>query len=245
MKASEIVIELRGISKTFKIKDRNTNSIRSKVTGIFNPNQSRIIKALENINLEIRKGEFFGVIGHNGSGKSTLLKLMTSVYQPDKGGVINVVGNFQRLALGTGFDLELTTRENIYLNGSLFGLAFKKIGSIFNDIVEYAELENFVDTKVKYFSSGMVSRLAFAIAINVDADILFLDEFGGVGDVSFKHKSKKSFNESIIKGKTIVHVSHDLSTIQEYCDRVLLLSGGKPIIIGKPEEVIEKYHEIQ
>ncbi|NPD45569.1 MULTISPECIES: ABC transporter ATP-binding protein [unclassified Lentimicrobium] len=245
MKSSETIIKLKDIGKTFKIKDRNTNSIRSKVTGIFNPNQNRVIKALENINLEIRKGEFFGVIGHNGSGKSTLLKVMTSVYQPDKGGVIDIQGSFQRLALGTGFDLELTVRENIYLNGSLFGLTFKKIGSIFNQIIEYAELESFVDTKVKYFSSGMVSRLAFAIAINVDADILFLDEFGGVGDESFKTKSENSFKESIIKGKTIIHVSHDLNTIQAYCDRVLLLSGGKPIMVGKPEEVIQKYHEIQ
>jgi ABC-2 type transport system ATP-binding protein len=238
------VIQVRNVNKTFRIKDKNTNSIRSKILNIFNPNQDRAIKALKNINIEIQQGEFFGVIGNNGSGKSTLLNIMTSVYQPDKGGEIKVTGDFQRLALGTGFDHELTARENIFLNGSLQGLSFKRIRIIFDSIIQFAELEKFVDTKVKYFSTGMISRLAFSIAVNIDSDILFLDEFGGVGDVNFKKKSEQVFKDFISRGKTIVHVSHELDTISEYCDRVLLLDKGKQILIDKPEVVLESYKRL-
>ena len=244
MPDSSVVIRLLNVSKTFKIKDRNTNTIRGMVVNLFNYNRKREIKALNNINLEINEGEFFGIIGSNGSGKSTLLKLMTSVYLPDKGGKISISGNFQSLALGTGFDIELTARENIYLNGSLNGLSFKKIGEIFKDIVEFSELEQFIDTKVKYFSSGMVSRLAFSIAVYVDADILFLDEFGGVGDAGFKKKSEQVFKNSIIRGKTIVHVSHELDVLQEYADRILFLNKGEQVLVDKPEVVLAKYDEI-
>jgi ABC-2 type transport system ATP-binding protein len=244
MDNENVVIKLSNISKTFRIKDRDTSSVLAKVSNIFNPNKTRSIKALENINIEIKKGEFFGIIGSNGSGKSTLLKIMTSVYQPDKGGDIVIAGSFQRLALATGFDNELTARENIFLNGSLHGLSFKKIRVIFNSILQFAELENFVDTKVKYFSSGMISRLAFSIAVNIDADILFLDEFGGVGDASFRKKTEGVFKDFISRGKTIVHVSHELNTISEYCDRVLLLDKGKQLLIDKPEVVLASYNRI-
>jgi ABC-2 type transport system ATP-binding protein len=244
MDNENVVISISNLNKTFRIKDRNTSSVLAKVSNIFNPNKSREIKALENINLEIKKGEFFGIIGSNGSGKSTLLKIMTSVYQPDKGGEIKITGDFQRLALATGFDNELTARENIFLNGSLHGLSFKKIRVLFKSILQFAELEKFVDTKVKYFSSGMISRLAFSIAVNIDADILFLDEFGGVGDASFREKSERVFKDLIFRGKTIVHVSHDLGTISEYCDRVLLLDKGKQILIDKPDVVLASYSRI-
>jgi ABC-2 type transport system ATP-binding protein len=241
MSNENVVIKLSNINKTFRIKDRNTSSVFAKVSNIFNPNKIRAIKALENINIEIKKGEFFGIIGSNGSGKSTLLKIMTSVYQPDKGGEIKITGDFQRLTLATGFDNELTARENIFLNGSLHGLSFKKIRIIFNSILQFAELEKFVDTKVKYFSSGMISRLAFSIAVNIEADILFLDEFGGVGDASFRKKTERVFNDFILRGKTIVHVSHELDTISEYCDRVLLLDKGKQILIDKPDVALASY----
>jgi ABC-2 type transport system ATP-binding protein len=244
MADENVVIKLSNISKTFRIKDRNTSSVLAKVSTIFNPNKSRTIKALQGVNLEIKKGEFFGIIGSNGSGKSTLLKIMTSVYQPDKGGNIKITGDFQRLALATGFDNELTARENIYLNGSLHGLSFKKIRTIFNSIIQFAELEKFIDTKVKYFSSGMISRLAFSIAVNIDADILFLDEFGGVGDANFREKSGRVFKDLIIRGKTIVHVSHELDTISEYCDRVLLLDKGKQVLIDKPDVILASYKRI-
>ena len=177
MTKEEIIISIKGVSKTFHIKDRSTYSIRGRALSLFSPTISRKIKALNNINLDIKKGEIFGIIGKNGSGKSTLLKIMGKVYPPNKGGSVEITGNFQRLALGTGFDPELTSRENIYLNASLFGISFKKIGQIFHSIIEFAELNEFIDTKVKYFSSGMISRLAFSIAIHVEADVFFMDEF--------------------------------------------------------------------
>ena len=212
---------------------------------LFSPTISRKIKALNNISLDIKKGEIFGIIGKNGSGKSTLLKIMGKVYPPNKGGSVEIKGNFQRLALGTGFDPEITSRENIYLNASLFGISFKKIGQIFHSIIEFAELNEFIDTKVKYFSSGMISRLAFSIAIHVEADVFFMDEFfSGVGDVGFTKKSKEVFENSILKDKTIIYVSHDLETIMKYCDRVLLLDKGNTIIIDKPKKVLEVYSKL-
>ena len=245
MAEKEIIISLRDVSKTFCIKDRSNFSIREKVFNILSPNVSRKIEALKNIELEIYKGEVFGIIGKNGSGKSTLLKIMGKVYPPNKGGCVEINGNFQRLALGTGFDSELTARENIYLNASLLGITFKKIGKIFQNIIDFAELNDFVDSKVKYFSSGMVSRLAFSIAVHVEADVFFIDEFfGGVGDIGFKQKSEDVFKNSILKGRTIIYVSHDLDTIKEYCDRVLLLDKGKPVIIGNPEKVLNVYHDL-
>ncbi len=244
MSNSNIVIRLENVSKTFKIRDRATYSIRNKLTTLFSPTRPRIIHALNNINLKISKGEFFGIIGRNGSGKSTLLKIMSGVYQPDKGSMVAIEGSFQKLALGTGFDMELTARENIYLNGSLFGLSFKKIGNIFHDIIQFAELGEFIDTKLKFFSTGMVSRLGFSIAIHVDADILFLDEFGGVGDAWFREKSQRVFTDFIIKGKTIVHVSHDLEFLKKYCDRMLLIDNGCQIVIGKPNCVLDQYRKL-
>lgn len=245
MSKEEIIISLRNVNKTFQIKDRSSYSIRGKIFNFFSPTVSRKIEALRGINLEIKKGEVFGIIGKNGSGKSTLLKIMGEVYPPDKGGNVSIHGSFQRLTLGTGFDPELTARENIYLNASLFGITFKKIGEAFQDIIDFAELNDFVNSKVKYFSSGMVSRLAFSIAIHVEANIFFIDEFfGGVGDIDFKKKSENVFKNSVLKNRTIIYVSHDLDTISEYCDRVLLLDKGKIIGLGTTEEILKLYHNL-
>ena len=203
------------------------------------------IKALSNINLEIRKGEFFGIVGRNGSGKSTLLHIMSGAYQPDPGGKSELKGKYMRLALGLGFDPELTARENVYLNGAILGISMKQIGRKFSSIIEFAELQDFADTKLKYFSSGMVTKLKFSVAVNAEADIFLMDEFfGGVGDLRFKSKSEKVFEESIVKGRTIVHVSHSLNTIRKHCTRVLLLDKGKMIMVGEPDEVLEKYKQI-
>lgn len=237
----EVIVSLKDVRKTFRIKDRKSNSIRASIFNFYKPNSSRLIKALDNINFEVFKGESLGIIGKNGSGKTTLLKIISEVYPPDKGGKVSINGNFQKLSLGTGFDLELTTRENIYLNASLFGLSFKKIGTIFQNIIDFSELNKFVDTKVKYFSDGMLSRLAFSIAINVDADIYLMDEFGIVGDLSFRNKSEKIFEDAFKQGKTIIYISHELDKIKAYCNRVLLLENGKQVMIGPTDEVIKVY----
>ena len=239
------VISLKNVSKTFKIKDRNDYTIRNKVANIFRSSNIHYIKALKNINLEIKEGDFFGIIGRNGSGKSTLLKIMSQVYPPDKGGKVDILGKYLKLTLGTGFDGELTAKENIYLNASLLGLTFKRIGNKFQEIIEFAELKEFVNSKVKYFSSGMYSRLAFAVAVHAEADIFLIDEFfGGVGDEKFKQKSDKVFRDSILKGKTVVFVSHDLNTIKENCNKVLLLNFGEPILIDTPEKVLTEYNRL-
>lgn len=237
----EVVISIKNVRKTFRIKDRKSNSIRAFIFNFFKANRARHIIALDNINFEVYKGEILGVIGKNGSGKSTLLKIISEVYPPDKGGIVNINGNFHKLSLGTGFDLELTTRENIYLNASLSGLSFKKIGQIFQSIIDFSELNEFVDTKVKYFSDGMLSRLAFSIAINVDADIYLMDEFGVVGDLGFRNKSEKIFKESFKQGKTIIFISHELDKIRTFCNRVILLKDGKQIMIGPTDEVLKTY----
>lgn len=242
---SDNAIELKNISKTFSIREKDSQSLHGKIISIFTHTSKREIKALSNVNLEIKKGEFFGIMGHNGSGKSTLLRIMSGAYPPDKGGEVKVNGRFILLSLGLGFNMALTARENIYLNASILGMPLKQIGRIFKDIVEFAELEEFVDTQVKYFSSGMLSRLKFAIAVHADADIFLMDEFfGGVGDARFKKKSESVFHESLVKGRTIVHVSHSVKTILEHCHRVLLLDKGKPVLIGEPEEVVAEYKRL-
>jgi len=164
---------------------------------------------------------------------------------PDKNGKVYSDGTIIRLALGMGFDANLTARENIYVNGSILGLPFVRIGEIFHDIIEFAEIEDFVDIQVKYFSSGMKSRLTFAIAIYADADILLMDEFfGGVGDINFKSKSHKIFENRVLEERTIIHVNHNLSIIEKYCDRVLVLHNGQSAYIGSPKEAIAKYKNL-
>ena len=242
---SDLAIELKNISKTYSVLDKDSQSIHGKIMSLMTHTNRREIKALTNINLEIKKGEFFGIMGHNGCGKSTLLRIMSGAYPADKGGVVKMHGRFMLLSLGLGFNPLLTARENIYLNASILGLTLKRIGSIFQDIVAFAEIEEFVDTQVKYYSHGMASRLKFAIAVHADADIFLMDEFfGGVGDASFKEKSEAVFHESIVKGRTIVHVSHSVKTIKEHCQRVLLLHQGEMVAIGTPDEIIPEYRRL-
>jgi ABC-2 type transport system ATP-binding protein len=230
---SEVVIQLKNVSKTFYIREKANDSFRKKIYGLFDRNNGlRKIEALKNINLEIHKGDFIGIIGHNGSGKSTLLKIMIGALQGDKGSVVNTQGKIVRLALGMGFDPELSARDNIYLNGSIMGLTFRQIGQKFGEIIDFSGLQNFVETPLKFYSSGMVSRLAFAIAMHVEADILLIDEFfGGVGDQDFREKSDKVFRESVIQGKTIVFVSHELEIVKKYANRIFEFSGGEIISI--------------
>lgn len=245
MEDKEVVIRLKNISKTFDLEEKRMTTLGERVRSVFSKRVYRQIKALENVNLEIYKGEFFGVVGHNGSGKSTLLKLILGAFPPDPGGTVEVHGNIIRLALGLGFNGNLSGHDNIYLNASLMGIPFKEIGKRYHDIVAFAELETFINNPVKYYSSGMVSRLAFSIALHVDSDIILMDEFfGGVGDINFREKSEEVFRQRILDGRTIIHVSHGLDTVEKFCDRVLLLHQGKPVLIGKPDEVLSRYHEL-
>ena len=243
MKEKEIAVKLKNVSKRYTIRDKFT--IRDRVWNIIETQKKRQIHALENINLEIQKGEFFSIIGRNGSGKSTLLKIINGAILPDKGGFVYINGSHIKLSLGIGFNPELTARQNIYLNASLLGLTFKQIGGKFEEIVNFAELHDFVDTKIKFYSSGMVVRLSFSIAIHSEARILLLDEFfGGVGDELFRKKSEEIFTRRFIDRRTIIHVSHVLPNVLKYSNRVMLLEKGKCIDIGEPEKVVNEYYEL-
>jgi len=237
---NDIAIKLENINKTFVLHDRG-NTIRDRFFSLFSGKGTRKLKALQNVTVEIKKGEFFGIIGLNGSGKSTLVQIMNKAIPPDKGGRVITNGRTMRLALGMGFNDELTARQNIMLNSSVLGMSIKEIKSKMNEIIDFAELKEFADTPVKYYSSGMKSKLMFSIAVNAEADIFLMDEFfGGVGDQNFHKKADAIFHDRFVKGKTIIHVSHQLETIRKYCDRVMLLEKGKIIAIGKPDEVIDK-----
>jgi len=241
----EVVIRLKDINKTFFIREKGADSLRDKVFGLFSSNGKKEIKAVEDFNLEVRKGEFLGIIGRNGCGKSTLLKIIMGAIRPDKGGEVTTYGRMMRLSLGMGFDAKLTARENVYINASILGLTIKEVDEKFDEIIEFAELQNFIDTPVKFYSRGMKSRLGFATAVHADADIFLMDEFfGGVGDVNFKKKSEDIFAKSFIEGRTIIHVSHNMGSIRQHCDRVVLMEKGTIHKIGTPDEVIPVYKDL-
>ncbi len=243
----EEVITVKDLCKTFNVKEKSALTIRQRILGMLRGEKATIktVKALQNVNFSIQRGEFIGIIGRNGSGKSTLLHLLIGAMRPDKGSLIKTKGKVLRLAQGMNFEPKLTARDNIYLSGSILGLTFKKIASIFDDIIQFAELEGFVNVPVKTFSSGMLSKLKFAIAVHAEADILLMDEFFvGVGDLNFKNKSEQVFKERLVNGRTIIHVSHSLTSIMKFCDRVLLLDRGIPLAIGPPEEIVVKYQRL-
>lgn len=241
---NQVILEVNNLSKTFVVKQNKMNTIRDRTIGLFRSNPKQVIRAVEDINFKIVKGEKFGIIGRNGSGKSTLLKLIMGTIRPNKGSEIKIEGKLMRLALGMGMDKNLTARDNIYLNASILGLSFKQISSIFEKVLKYADLEEFVDTPLKHFSQGMLARLKFSIAIHANADIFLLDEFfGGVGDENFKKKSDEAFKSTFLVGRTVLLVSHNLGIINQYCDRVLWIDNGKQAMLGKPQEVVKAYRQ--
>jgi len=241
----EIVVRLKNVSKTFFSKQNPSVSIRDLALGLFNRRKEvKVVKALQNINLEIRKGETFGIIGSNGSGKSTLIHLMMQSMKPDEGATIETKGVMLRLALGMGMDPNLSARENIFVNGSILGLSFSHISSIFDEIIAYANIEDFVDTPVKHFSKGMHARLKFSIALHANAEILLLDEFfGGVGDQDFRKKSTRAFKKVILQGKTIIMVSHAVQNVKKHCERAIWIDKGIIKMEGAADAVVDAYIE--
>ncbi len=239
---SKIAISVQNISKTFKIPKEKNSTLRGAFVNVLKKNKGyEKFEALSNVSFEVEKGEFFGIIGRNGSGKSTLLKILAGIYNPDKGEVkINgLISPF--LELGIGFNPELSGRDNVYLNASVLGLTKKQIDGKFDDIVAFSELKRFIDQKVKNYSSGMQVRLAFSVAIHANRDILLMDEVLAVGDSNFQGKCMEEFNKYKDAGKTVILVTHDIATVQRYCDRAMLLRSGKVVMIGDPEKVGNKY----
>ena len=238
----EVVIELKNINKTYFVS--KAKNLVEKVSSFLKGIRGTKITSLSDINLTIEKGEILGIIGHNGAGKSTLLNIIMGNIKPDPGGEVNINGSVMRLSLGIGVDNNLTARENIYVNGSMLGLTFKEIHIVFHDIINFAELYNFVDIPVKFYSRGMRNRLLFAIALQAKADIFLLDEFfGGVGDEKFKQKSDKLFIDNILTNRTILLVSHSLSLIEMHCHRCVWLEKGRVRSIGKTADIIEAYRK--
>lgn len=243
---SEDVVIVKNISKTYRIRENQANSIKGLFLNMFKKRgKKREIKALNDINFTVKKGEALGIVGSNGSGKTTLMNIILGGIKPDKGGSVETKGKIIKLSLGLGFDSNLSARDNIYLNGSLLGLSFKEINEKFDSIIEFAGLEDFIETPVKFYSKGMKSRLTFAIAMQAEADIFLLDEFfGGVGDEEFKNKSNKMFLNKLDEGKTIIIVSHGKNVLKKFCKETIWIHKGKFKKRGDTVEVLKEYKSL-
>ena len=240
--SNEVAVKVEGLTKTFKLPHEKYTSVKSVFVNFYKRKRTyELQQALKDISFEIKKGEFFGIVGRNGSGKSTLLKLMAGIYSPTRGSVTLNGSLTPFIELGVGFNPELTGRENVYLNGALLGFNHKEMKAMYEDIVEFAELEKFMDQKLKNYSSGMQVRLAFSIAIRAQGDILLLDEVLAVGDSSFQRKCLDFFKKIKKTDRTIVLVTHNMNTIQEYCDRAMMLQDSEIIGIGDPINISLQY----
>lgn len=238
----EIAIKVDSVSKSFKLPHEKQNSIKGLFINMFRRKRSyEKQKVLQGVSFEVKKGEFFGIVGRNGSGKSTLLKLLAGIYSPDSG-AIQINGKLTPfIELGVGFNPELTGRENIFLNGALLGFNRKQMTAMYDEIVEFAELEKFMDQKLKNYSSGMQVRLAFSIAIRAKSEILILDEVLAVGDAAFQQKCNDYFMEVKNTGTTVVLVTHDMENVRKYCDRAILIEDGELRSEGAPNTIANQY----
>jgi ABC-2 type transport system ATP-binding protein len=233
-----VVIDVAGVSKRFRIPDQRLDSLRERFTHPLQRISYRELQALDDVSFQIHRGEFFGIVGRNGSGKSSLLKILASIYRADQGRVRTAGRVAPFIELGVGFNPELTVRENTTLNGVLMGLSRREAARRLGAVVDFAELQEFMDLKIKNYSSGMMVRLAFAIMVQADADIMLIDEVLAVGDASFAQKCMDVFHEKREAGKTIVLVTHDM------CHRALLLHDGELRYIGTPEDAALRYFRL-
>jgi ABC-2 type transport system ATP-binding protein len=242
-KNNEIVLSVKNVSKNFHLPHEKTHSIKSSIINIFKQKDKDVDvqHALKDISFDIKKGEFFGILGRNGSGKSTMLKILAEIYQPTSGSVQHFGKLVPFIELGVGFNPELTGRENVYLNGALLGFSRKEIDARYDEIVEFAELEEFMDQKLKNYSSGMQVRLAFSVATRADADILLVDEVLAVGDADFQRKCYDFFKSLKESGKTVIFVTHDMGAVREYCDEAILISDGLIAHQGSAETIADEY----
>ncbi len=239
----DIAIKVDHVSKIFRLPTEKQTSLKGSLINFVRGGKRSYVKqkALNDVSFEIKKGEFFGIVGRNGSGKSTMLKLLAGIYSPSEGN-IQINGKLTPfIELGVGFNPELTGRENVFLNGALLGFNRKEMLDMYDDIVSFAEIHKFMDQKLKNYSSGMQVRLAFSIAIRAKSDILLIDEVLAVGDVAFQEKCFDVFRTIKSEGRTVVFVSHDLNGLQEFCDRAVLIDYGEQINIGNTEKIIMEY----
>lgn len=240
---SENAIEVRNVNKIYRLYDKPSDRLKEAFS-LTKKKRSREHSALSDLSFEVKKGETVGIIGTNGAGKSTILKIITGVLNPTSGSV-DIEGRISALLeLGAGFNMEYTGIENVYLNGTMIGFSKEEIDGRLQDILDFADIGDFINQPVKTYSSGMFVRLAFAVAINIDPEILIVDEALSVGDVFFQAKCFHKFEEFKKQGKTILFVSHDLGSIAKYCDRVILLNKGEKLAEGAPKEIIDMYKKL-
>ena len=242
--ADDIAISVKNLHKSFKLPTERAwglkQAIFNRLKGIKGYKEQKV---LNGITFDIKKGEFVGIVGRNGSGKSTLLKTIAKIYFPEKGSVEINGQLIPFIELGVGFNPNLTGRENIYLNGALLGFSNKEIDDMFDEIVDFAELREFMDQKLKNYSSGMQVRLAFSIAIRAKGDILLLDEVLAVGDAAFRKKCNDYF-ASLHGNQTVILVTHNMDNVVDYCDRAILIEKGRIKLDGDPEEIAEAYQKL-
>jgi ABC-2 type transport system ATP-binding protein len=239
-----VVIEVRAVEKTFRIPEHRVDSFKERALHPLSRGEYRELHALRGVSFEVHKGEFFGIVGRNGSGKSTLLKIMSSIYRAD-GGRIRMAGRLAPfIELGVGFNLELTSRENVVLNGVMMGVGRREAQRRLDSVLDFAELRDFVDLRLKNYSSGMMVRLAFAVMVEADADIMLVDEVLAVGDASFAQKCMDVFRQKRSEGRTLVLVTHDMATVQSFCDRAMLIHDGERLYTGDAEEAALRYYRL-
>jgi ABC-type polysaccharide/polyol phosphate transport system ATPase subunit len=239
--AEPLAIQVEDLHKSFRIPIQRVDSLKERVVRPFSSRDYRELHALSGVSFEIHQGEFFGIVGRNGSGKSTLLKLLASIYRADAGRIRMAGRMAPFIELGVGFNHELTARENVVLNGVMMGLTPKEMRRRLDAIIEFAELEEFADLKLKNYSSGMLVRLAFSVMLEADADVMLIDEVLAVGDAAFQQKCADAFHEMKAKGKTIVLVTHEMATVEEYCHRAMLIDSGRIRQLGDPAETGREY----
>lgn len=242
MTTKQIAVNVAHVSKSFKLPTESTQSLRTALVNRFKGIKGyKKQEVLKDISFEVYKGDFFGIVGRNGSGKSTLLKIISQIYVPEKGQVAIDGKLVSFIELGVGFNPELTGRENVYMNGAMLGFTTSEIDAMYHDIVDFAELGDFMNQKLKNYSSGMQVRLAFSVAIKAQGDILILDEVLAVGDEAFQRKCNDYFQERKKSGKTTILVTHDMSAVKKYCNRAVLVEDGLIKAYGDPFDVANQY----
>jgi ABC-type polysaccharide/polyol phosphate transport system ATPase subunit len=237
-------VRIERLSKSFKLPHQRYSTLKERMLHPFRSTTFDVLEAVKDVSVEIGEGEFFGIVGRNGSGKSTLLKCLAGIYRTDTGEA-EVRGRLSPfIELGVGFNPDLTARENVTINAIMLGLSRKQAAERFDEIIAFAELEEFLDLKLKNYSSGMHVRLAFSVAVQADADVLLIDEVLAVGDAAFQQKCFEQFERMKREGKTIVLVTHDMSAVRRFCHRAMLLERGEMLGIDSPDAIARRYNEL-
>jgi len=240
---SSPAIAVRNVSKSFRLPHEQYHTLKERALHAFRTRSFDVLQAVQNVTIEVAPGEFFGIVGRNGSGKSTLLKCMAGIYDIDDGALV-INGRLSPfIELGVGFNMDLTARDNVIINAIMLGLSRKQARERFDDIIAFAELEEFVDLKLKNYSSGMYVRLAFATAVQVDADIFLIDEVLAVGDANFQQKCFDELTRLQRAGRTMLFVTHDMGAIERFCDRAMLLERGRVVAVDDPASIARQYNQ--